>query len=938
MNHYKNWKRLLCLLLTLAAVVGLFAGCGGNTDEPETTGSAVVSGENKTYMVSLKTTGGLVLSDVDVYIYSDESLTDLVSFDKTDSDGIVSFTLPEQEGYAIALSGLPKGYDVQSSYSFTGTNAVITVSTSLVTTGDLTSAGLGLGDVMYDFTITDIHGNTVTLSEVLAQKKAVVLNFWYVGCSACDDEFPVMAEVYEQYADEVEIIAVDPLKDVSSVTTYADSLALPFTVASVPYAWTSIFSSFSGAYPTTVVIDRYGVVCLFEVGATTSKGAWINLFDYFTADDYQTQLVEEFSDLVVKTKPYYTMAEEAEVAAALGSSELNAQYYASTDEYSWPFLIGEKDGQSCLYASNQEIDSSYAILCIDVELKAGQAVGLDYWASTELNTDILHIIVDDEDIYRISGENESWSSVYPCVAVEDGTYSIVISYIKDSDTDDGDDTVYIRNLRVIDAEDIDNPTYLPKEAATTDDGMDYSYVDIYLSDVDGYYHVGSVDGPLLLANLTYGTSQFSEVDSIYMLIYENGSLMIDGEDCFELFQNYASYSTNATISGYCPVTEELRTYLIAAARDEGFDSEDENEWMRLCKYYMAYGTGGEQLEDPIKGLCTESAYTATLGTGVETNYFYYDRMIYPRGLRAAFTAPKAGAYRFTSVSDSVQGVDGWIFDAEGNVLTEYEGDERMYEGDEVSMLLYLDEGETCYLSIAYWDMYEEGYIYYDIEYEGATFDLFRLASPAYFTYYTDETETLYYTIAGGIDVVLGDDGIWYHDLGLDADGNQKYGSKLYADFSRSTGLFSASVLSGSDDSETGMGIVALINSGGFDFTRTESDEYVLAILRSNGNDVDATYAYLLEQWGDDYETYAEMYLVDDVLSGKYHGDGEDYTEAMRQFVSQMDTSGTERDGCVIATKELTDILQMLMDKYTFKDVENSWTKLCYYYDYLRPEN
>jgi hypothetical protein len=34
---------------------------------------------------------------------------------------------------------------------------------------------------------------------------------------------------------------------------------------------------------------------------------------------------------------------------------------------------------------------------------------------------------------------------------------------------------------------------------------------------------------------------------------------------------------------------------------------------------------------------------------------------------------------------------------------------------------------------------------------------------------------------------------------------------------------------------------------------------------------------------------------------------------------------------------LAELLQMLMDKYTFAGVENSWTKLCYYYDELGPE-
>ena len=63
-----------------------------------------------------------------------------------------------------------------------------------------------------------------------------------------------------------------------------------------------------------------------------------------------------------------------------------------------------------------------------------------------------------------------------------------------------------------------------------------------------------------------------------------------------------------------------------------------------------------------------------------------------------------------------------------------------------------------------------------------------------------------------------------------------------------------------------------------------------------------------------------------------------YTDEIKKYTSKLDTSSNkERNGCVVATKELTDILQLLMDKYTFAGVDNSWTKLCYYYDYLGPE-
>ena len=44
--------------------------------------------------------------------------------------------------------------------------------------------------------------------------------------------------------------------------------------------------------------------------------------------------------------------------------------------------------------------------------------------------------------------------------------------------------------------------------------------------------------------------------------------------------------------------------------------------------------------------------------------------------------------------------------------------------------------------------------------------------------------------------------------------------------------------------------------------------------------------------------------------------------------------GDERIGCVIVDKELSELLQVIMDKYTFEGVETSWRKMCYYYKQL----
>ena len=924
----KKSMRILSLLLALAMLLTVATACG-KEDGNKTSDKANISGETGSgdatdYTVSLKTAGGMALSGIDVYVYADSSLGDMKNFGQTDANGMVSFNLPESSRYAIVLSGVPKGYDVKESYSFDGDTAIITLKSSLITTEDLSSASLKLGDVMYDFTVTTPNGEKITLSKMLEEKEMVLINFWYTSCSWCVTEFPYMEQAYQLYKDKVGIVALDPLGETdAAIKAFPGNynLDLSFPLAGCPTAWSQTFGI--QGYPTSVIVDRYGVITLIESGAITSLNPFTSLFETMTADDYQQKLYNSVGELIVNPKPTYEMDTPENVAAILNSGNIEVKYYAEqqegSKEYAWPFIATEKLGKKCLKASNQGIDSSFGVIYADVTLKKGQALGLDYLMSSENGSDTFVIIVDGEDIFTISGYNdkEKWESCYPVVADKDGTYQVAMFYLKDDGNAAGDDTVYIKNMRVVDSSKIDTPTYLPRPAAKPVNDTDYEYVTLVFNSTDGYYHVGSKNGPLLLADLM-GYTEFSEDSSIWEMAYD-GKIVVGGKDYLTELTEYCNYASNSK-GGLCTVNQTLMELLQKVDAAVGFDDADNNEWLKICKYYEAYGANGKQLEDPIKGLATFSALTATEGKNVSSNFFYYEQILMPRGKMAKFVPTKSGVYRITSRSQSSQGVDGWIFDKDRKELLVYEHDERMYDGEEVSMVYYMKKGEAYFIDIAFWDVYETGYIYYDIEYMGAEVDHFRLCSPGYFTYDSDETgNDMYHLIAGGINVVLGSDGIYYEDLG-----NGKKGSKIYADFYGITPIFSQSIQS-------------MINMGGFDFSKTEDDLYIIGIMKENGNDKEKTKQALKELWGDTYDSEYAAYKVDDVLAGKYHGAGKNLTEDIKKFEKQMITGGAkELQGCVVMTKELAVILQQLMDKYTFEDVDNAWLKVCYYYDHLGP--
>lgn len=923
-------KKVLSLILAVVMVLSMCAILSACKDDPTT--DATGSGEKGAYTVSVKSVGGLPLEGVAISVYADDTLADMQGYGETDANGVAKIELETGKTYAMTLSSQPNGYAVEASYTLDSTEKEIKLTSSLITDKGLGEVTLGLGDVMHDFTVTTPDGTKVTLSEMLAEKKMVLLNFWYTSCSWCVTEFPYMEEAYQMYKDDVGIVAVDPMGETDAAIAAFPAnynLNLSFPLAACPAAWSNTFGI--QGYPTSVIIDRYGVICLIESGAITSLRPFTGLFETFTADDYEQKLYQSVGELVTNVKPTYKMDTSENIAALLGTSDLPITYRPESDEsaeFAWPFIEAEKNGEKCLKASNQEIDSAFSILYMDVTLKKGQALGFDFLRSTEAASDVMYVIVNGDDINAISGkpDPETWEKCYPVVALEDGEYEVALCYIKDESTNVGDDTVYIKNVRIIDEKDIDTATYLPREAAVSADGFVYTYEEIVFNAGDGYYHVGSENGPLLLADLM-GYTQFDEETTIWEMAY-NGDIVVDGENYQEKIEQYCNYASNANLNGICTVNKELMELLQIVDKACGFDEADDKEWLKACKYFQAYGTDGTQLEDPIKGLATFSAYTATEGKNVESNYFYYNRIIMPRGMFAKFVPSRSGVYRITSRNESQNGVDGWIFNENREELLVYEQDERLFnDSSEVSMVYYMEAGKPYFIDIAFWDPYEVGYIYYDVEYLGSSREHFRLCSPGPFTYDSDATgNDMYHVIHGGIKAVLGDDGIYYHDLG-----NGKVGSKIYADFTGFTALFNAPLVTVGD-------VQGLIDKGGFDFGKNEEDQYILAMMEKNDNDPKKTDEYLKTQWGEDFDANYEIYQVEDVYAGRYHGEGEDLTPKIKAYLDKIIHDGNpERDGCVVVTKELAEILQKLLDKYTFKDVGQSWLKLCYYYDYLGPE-
>lgn len=123
---------------------------------------------------------------------------------------------------------------------------------------DRLSKGLEVSD--YEF--TDADGRKFSLSDLRGEKH-VLLDFWFVGCGPCLKDVPELKALSSDFAERLEIIAVNPLQPIEKVTPYRDKHDIPYAMV-VPDRPGDIKSEFNvSSYPTYIVIGPDGRTALF---------------------------------------------------------------------------------------------------------------------------------------------------------------------------------------------------------------------------------------------------------------------------------------------------------------------------------------------------------------------------------------------------------------------------------------------------------------------------------------------------------------------------------------------------------------------------------------------------------------------------------------------------------------------------------------------------
>ena len=159
---------------------------------------------------------------------------------------------------------------------------------------DSVSGKVNAGDVVPDFTVTSIDGQTVSSSSLSGQ--VYMLTFFDTGCQDCQKEFPVLQQIYDKYSSYLSMINVPRSQSLDEVKQYWTNKGLSIPVHKADDS--RLYYKFADSgIPRTYIVDGKGVV---QAVFTDNPIADFNTLDGILQDLLKEQMDAEKDEVKVK--------------------------------------------------------------------------------------------------------------------------------------------------------------------------------------------------------------------------------------------------------------------------------------------------------------------------------------------------------------------------------------------------------------------------------------------------------------------------------------------------------------------------------------------------------------------------------------------------------------------------------------------------------------
>jgi len=117
-----------------------------------------------------------------------------------------------------------------------------------------------------DFTLRSLNGENININDL--KGKVVIINFWATWCSPCRLEMPVFQNKFDEFSEELLILAVNSQDTAEDAQFFMDELNLSFDVLLDTSGEVHKKYQVRG-FPTTYVVDNDGIIRKQHVGTIT---------------------------------------------------------------------------------------------------------------------------------------------------------------------------------------------------------------------------------------------------------------------------------------------------------------------------------------------------------------------------------------------------------------------------------------------------------------------------------------------------------------------------------------------------------------------------------------------------------------------------------------------------------------------------------------------
>lgn len=136
------------------------------------------------------------------------------------------------------------------------------------------------GDQAPDFSVTTTDGRTLSLQDITQRRKPVVLYFFATWCPTCVLDLRQAKQVYPNYADRIEFVAIDldTEEDAQTIDAFVQQHGFGSLKNFAPANEKTLVDYRITQTSTKYIINRDGIVVFSHSGATNTDG-WKKIFE-----------------------------------------------------------------------------------------------------------------------------------------------------------------------------------------------------------------------------------------------------------------------------------------------------------------------------------------------------------------------------------------------------------------------------------------------------------------------------------------------------------------------------------------------------------------------------------------------------------------------------------------------------------------------------------